>query len=77
MGTQRLPQVNGARVVRALRRAGWTVHRVHGSHHMLVNANRPDVTIVVPVHNRPVKKGLLSDILEQAGLSISELKDLL
>jgi predicted RNA binding protein YcfA (HicA-like mRNA interferase family) len=52
-------------------------YRVHGSHHILVNANKPGVTIVVPVHNYPVRKGLLSDILEQAGLSISEFKDLL
>jgi hypothetical protein len=32
---------------------------------------------VIPVHRRPLKKGTLSDILEQAGLSVEDFKDLL
>jgi len=73
----RLPQVNGQRVLRALRRAGWEVIRKHGSHHIMVHPERPGVTIVVPVHRRPLKKGTLADILEQAGLSGDELRELL
>ena len=77
MGTQRLPQVNGARVVRALARAGWAIDRVHGSHHVLIHSDKPGVTIVVAVHPRPIKKGALADILERAGLSIGEFNELL
>jgi predicted RNA binding protein YcfA (HicA-like mRNA interferase family) len=77
VGTQRLPQVNEARIVRALRRAGWQTERVHGSHHVLVHPDIPGATIIVPVYPRPIKKGLLADILETAGLSIQQFRDLL
>ena len=77
MGTQRLPEVNGARVIRALGRVGWQTERIRGSHHVLVHPEKPGVTIVVPVHPRPVKKGLLADILDAAGLSIQEFRELI
>ena len=77
MGTQRLPQVNGARVIRALARAGWQTDRAHGSHHVLIHPEKPGISIVVAVHSRPVKKGALADILEKAGLSIAEFRELL
>jgi predicted RNA binding protein YcfA (HicA-like mRNA interferase family) len=73
----RLPQVNGQRVLRALRRVGWEVIRVHGSHHVLANENRPGETLVVPVYRRPLKKGTLADILDQASLSVEEFRKLL
>ena len=76
MGTQRLPQIPGARVVRALRRVGWEVRRIRGSHHIMTHPQRPGV-ISVPVHRRPVSKGMMSDILDLAGLSIQEFRDLL
>ncbi len=77
MGTQRLPQVNGIRVIRALGRVGWQIDRVRGSHHVLVHPDRPGLTIIVAAHPRPVKKGAMADILERAGLSISEFRELL
>ena len=76
MGTQRLSQVNGARVVRALRRVGWEVQRIRGSHHIMRHPQRPGV-IIVPVHRKPVSKGTLNDILDLAGLTIQEFRDLL
>jgi predicted RNA binding protein YcfA (HicA-like mRNA interferase family) len=72
-----LPQVNGERVIRALRRAGWEVVRMHGSHHVLAHPARAGETLVVPVHPRPLKRGTLADILERAGLTVNEFKDLL
>lgn len=77
MGTQRLPQVNGVRVIRALGRVGWQTERIRGSHHVLVHPEKPGVIIVVPVHSRPVKKGLLADILDAAGLGIQEFRELI
>ncbi len=73
----RLPRVKGERVIRALRRAGWEVIRVHGSHHVMTHPNRPGETVVIPVHRRELKRGTLADILEQAGLTTEEFKDLL
>ena len=72
-----LPQVKGERVIRALRRAGWEVIRIHGSHHVLARQDRPGDTLVVPVHSRPLKRGTLADILERAGLTADEFRDLL
>jgi predicted RNA binding protein YcfA (HicA-like mRNA interferase family) len=43
----------------------------------LAHPSKPGVTIIVPVHPSPVKKGLLADILETAGLSIQEFRNLL
>ncbi|MHB8342469.1 MAG: type II toxin-antitoxin system HicA family toxin [Mycobacteriales bacterium] len=43
-----LPAVSGAKVVKALERAGFAVARVSGSHHVL---RHPDGrVVVVPVH---------------------------
>lgn len=77
MGTQRLPQVTGARVVWALRRAGWQVARITGSHHILEHPERPGRSINVPVHSRPVRQGTLATILKNAELSIQEFRGLL
>lgn len=73
----RLPQVDGHRTLRALRRAGWEVIRIRGSHHVLAHADRPGATLVVSVHRRPLKKGTLADILEHAGMTADEFKELL
>lgn len=43
-----VPSVTGAQVVRALQKAGFTVARIKGSHHMLQHSDGR--TVVVPVH---------------------------
>jgi len=72
-----LPQVNGDRVLRALRRAGWYVHRITGSHHVLKNDSKPGRRVVVPVHRAPLRRGTLADILKQADMFADEFKELL
>jgi predicted RNA binding protein YcfA (HicA-like mRNA interferase family) len=72
----RLPRVSGAEVVAALRRAGFEVVRVKGSHHFL---RHPDGrATVVPVHaGETIGPGLLTKILRDAELSRDELTALL
>ncbi len=66
----RLPQVTGQEAVRAFRHAGFEVRRWHGSHAILDNGR---VTLSVPCHGgRTVKKGLLSSLLKDAGLTVEE-----
>ena len=77
MGTSRLPQVTGAKVVRVLERKGWYVKRVHGSHYIMAHAEKRGARVVVPVHPKPLRKGTLADIIEQAGLTVEEFLDLL
>ena len=63
------------RVLKALRRAGWNVRSATaGSHYVLVNRQLPGI-VVVPRHPR-VKKGTLSKIIKQAGLTPAEFEKL-
>ncbi len=78
MPPTRLPQVSGRDVIRALAKMGFSVSRVRGSHHMLRSPGPPVTGVTVPVHgNRPVSKGTLRGIIEEAGLTVEEFKALL
>ncbi len=73
----RLPDVSGADLVKALRKAGFGVLRQKGSH---VSMEKTDATghwrTVIPTH-REIARGTLHDILKQTGLSAEELRELL
>lgn len=72
----RLPTLRPKEVITALKRGGFDVVRVHGSHYQLLNpATKRRVT--VPHHNRDLSKKTLSSILHQAGLSPEQLQELL
>ena len=72
---QPLPSLPGAKVVKALERAGFTVVRISGSHHVM---RHPDGRAVsVPVHSgRDMPRGTLRNILAIIGLSPEELRKL-
>jgi len=72
----RLPRLRGREVISALKRAGFAVLRVKGSHHFL---RHPDGrSTVVPVHSgETIGPGLLSKILRDVELEISEFENLL
>lgn len=64
----RMAQVDGRRMVRALRRLGWTLDRQSGSHVVLVHPGRDP--LVVPVHRgKALKEGTARSILKAAGIS--------
>ncbi|HYZ56253.1 MAG TPA: type II toxin-antitoxin system HicA family toxin [Streptosporangiaceae bacterium] len=71
-----IPAVPGAKVVKALERAGFTVTRVSGSHHVM---RHPDGrTVIVPVHaGKDMAKGTLRNILSIVGMTADELRKLL
>lgn len=73
---QPLPSLPGVKVVRALERAGFTVVRISGSHHIM---RHPDGRAVpVPVHpGRDMPRGTLRNILAIVGLTPEELRKLL
>jgi predicted RNA binding protein YcfA (HicA-like mRNA interferase family) len=61
-------QVSGRELCRVLERHGWTLLRIHGSHHVYGTPGRP-VRLTVPVHgNQPLKIGLLRHLLKVADL---------
>jgi predicted RNA binding protein YcfA (HicA-like mRNA interferase family) len=71
-----IPALPGAKVVKTLERAGFTVTRVSGSHHVM---RHPDGrTVVVPVHaGHDLPKGTLRNILAIIGMTADELRKLL
>lgn len=63
-----MKSLSGKEVAKLLEQNGWTLARIHGSHHIYVKSGYKE-RISVPVHgNRPLKKGLLSALLKVAGL---------
>jgi predicted RNA binding protein YcfA (HicA-like mRNA interferase family) len=69
--------MSGERLVRALKRAGFSVLRQKGSHASLEKRTGDKVfRTVVPQHST-LAKGTLSDILKQSGLTVDELVELL
>jgi predicted RNA binding protein YcfA (HicA-like mRNA interferase family) len=74
---RRLPALRPQEVVRALNRAGFTVHRIKGSHHHLRHPDDARLKVSVPVHNRDLPVGTLRAIIRQAGLTVEEFLDFL
>ncbi|HEX9048711.1 MAG TPA: type II toxin-antitoxin system HicA family toxin [Verrucomicrobiae bacterium] len=67
----RLPRLRGRELVTALRRAGFVVLRVKGSHHFLQHADGR--CTVVPVHaGETIGPGLFNKILKDVEMEIHE-----
>lgn len=72
-----LPALTARDVLRALRKAGFTVARVKGSHHHLRHLGKPAARVVVPVHSGDLPPGTVRAIIKQAGLTEADFLDLL
>ena len=72
----RLPQLDAAKLIRALKRAGFVEHEQRGSHLTLKNPVT-EFRTTVPVHGGDVNRGLLKEIIKQAGLTEKEFRELL
>ena len=80
----KLPRVKASEVIRALERLGFVQVRQKGSHVILKKQVRmkdgeetqvSEVGCVVPLHRKAIAVGTLSNILNQANVSIEELID--
>lgn len=75
MGT--LPSVTSKEVVRVLKKLGFFEDRQKGSHLILIHSESK-TRVVVPVHQgKTIKKPLLSAIIKDSKVSISDFLDLL
>ena len=72
-----LPAIRPHKVLRALERAGFFIHRVSGSHYILKHPTKPILRVTVPFHNRDLKRGTLQSIVKQAGFTNEEFLKLL
>jgi predicted RNA binding protein YcfA (HicA-like mRNA interferase family) len=58
--------MSGRECIKLLKKHGWTLDRIQGSHHIM---QKNGVSIPVPVHgNKDLKTGTLKSILRRAGL---------
>jgi predicted RNA binding protein YcfA (HicA-like mRNA interferase family) len=69
----KLPLLSWQKVVKALSKAGFRIARQKGSHLILV---RDDFVVPVPKHDE-IKRGLLIEIIAEAGLTKEEFLKLL
>ena len=75
--SRKFPALSPDAVVAALKRAGFSVVRVKGSHHHLRDPERPAARPVVPMHRGDLPRGTLRAIIKQAHLSEQEFLALL
>lgn len=72
----RLPRIRGKDLVAALRRAGFQVVRISGSHHRMKHPDGRATT--VPVHSREeIGPGLLGRILSDCEMTRADLSKFL
>ena len=71
----KLPVISGTDLIKMLEKICFKPKRQKGSHVMLVHLDPPIRKIVVPKH-AGLKRGTLSGILKQAGLSREDFLDL-
>ncbi len=68
-----MKSLSGRDLARVLERHGWTLLRVHGSHHIFGKPGH-EAHISVPIHGgAPLKKGLLQHLLKIAGIAEGDL----
>ncbi|GHV60682.1 addiction module toxin, HicA family protein [Spirochaetia bacterium] len=58
--------MSGKDFIKELKKDGWVLDRIKGSHHIM---RKGSVSIVVPVHgNTDLKPGIFNSLKKQAGL---------
>ena len=72
----RIGQVQAKKLVAALKRAGFREAKQKGSHLTLVH-DQKNLQTTIPMHAGDLGRGLLKAILNQAGITEDELRELL
>ena len=72
----RLPTLHPRKIIKALEQAGFVFDRQTGSHFILRQPVTRQTTCV-PKHGKDVKRGLMKEILRQAGLTEEAFRNLL
>ncbi|MBI2846855.1 MAG: type II toxin-antitoxin system HicA family toxin [Chloroflexi bacterium] len=72
----KLPRVSGKQTVEVLLRAGFTVHRVRGSHYILKHLETGR-RVTIPYHRHELAPKTLRSILRQAAITPGRFSGLL
>jgi len=69
--SSRLPICTPDKIERVLRKLDFIEDRQHGSHKVFVR-NSDNRTVVIPWHNRDLKRGTVHAIIKGTGLTVDE-----
>jgi len=72
MGIVKLPILKPRQVIRILKRAGFFLHHVTGSHYYFKHPAKPNMRISVPYHSKPLKKGTIFAVIKEAGMTLEQ-----
>ncbi|MFA5854734.1 MAG: type II toxin-antitoxin system HicA family toxin [Candidatus Gracilibacteria bacterium] len=68
----KLPIIKPKELVKIFKKLGFVDYRQKGSHLIMIHLGKTK-QIVIPIHNKPLKKGTLAGILRQAEISVEDL----
>lgn len=72
-----IPIVNGIKLIKVLRKKGFLLNRIKGSHHIFTHPEK-QITISVPVHKgKTLGRGITLAIIKDAEITIEEFLKLL
>lgn len=72
-----IPIISGVKLVKVLRKKGFVLNRIKGSHHILIHPEK-QITLSVPIHKgKSLGKGITLAIIKDAGLTVDEFLKLL
>jgi predicted RNA binding protein YcfA (HicA-like mRNA interferase family) len=72
----KLPRITGRKLIKVLRKHGFVLRRIRGSHYLLEYKDGRKTT--VPVHRSEIlRPGLLVSILKECDIDTKKLKNLL
>lgn len=57
--------MKGKELIKILKKNGWELDRIHGSHHVMKKDGK---TEIIPVHNKDLPVGLANAILKRTNL---------
>jgi predicted RNA binding protein YcfA (HicA-like mRNA interferase family) len=72
----RLPTLHPRKIIQALEKAGFVFDRQTGSHYILRQLFTRRTTCV-PKHGKDIKRSLMKNIIQQAGLTEEKFRELL
>jgi len=67
----KLPSISPEKLERVLEKCGFELERIKGSHHFYHNPETKK-SASIPFHGKDIPKGLLNEILKEAGISREE-----
>jgi predicted RNA binding protein YcfA (HicA-like mRNA interferase family) len=72
--SEKLPAIKPKKLIKILNQLGFDFYRQTGSHRIYV---KDEKQVIVPYHNKDLKKGTLIQIIKGTELSIDEFKELM